>query len=592
MAALSNENLSALITRAHGNSLLITLLVQNFATGVYLSGVSGLYSELKSDLNLSNSVLGDYIAISGVGLVFAMLTTPDLFTYWGSATCTLYSVLLSGISLVLYGFSSISNLTMLSISMIFVGYSFVWMMGAVNTQTALLELIEGFPVFGMMQGVHALGVLSGGLVAGGLADIDLKMWQIDALFAGAVVFSMLAPFPYLINQEIEMQIDNHREEIKRFVEVERRKLLLQRQRLSQLEDNAVVLALLASVQQSQSSRSSSASTSRSHSFREERPLLIKSETDLHSTNDKVTQDDNDDSQRPFLSPPAEDGNYGTVSQRKSVKRSTSSDKYGNQRSLKKNKSFDASHSDYPNDPLLLAVGGEGVDHRGGDEDAEVPHDLTDYRDVKSYVLLNIIMCFAGLGSGVALSWAELYISAYWSTSDVVATFGYVGFQLGAAASRFLTDYVIESVGRQYLLVLGCFGASLGMLMTSLACLTATTGSLAVAIVGFVIAGFCFGPIYPAALSYATGLHGYSAGEALSVLNAATLVAGMVLSPLIFGNLIDWIGYMVAFLIQVGVYALGGVLAMQVVSEIVPLTSVIASRSSSRSSSMAIPTSTV
>lgn len=89
------------------------------------------------------------------------------------------------------------------------------------------------------------------------------------------------------------------------------------------------------------------------------------------------------------------------------------------------------------------------------------------------------MACSGLDSGVALSWSEIYVLQDWSTSETVATLGYVGFQLGAAISRFLSDWLLTHFSRRALVMYGCFGAAIGTLTSALACLTPTDGTLVV-----------------------------------------------------------------------------------------------------------------
>lgn len=541
----SQEELYHVVDKNGVQYLFYTLTGYNFVSGFYLAGVTSLFPEMEEALGISNAILGDLVATSIVGISLAIYFTPHILTELGSASSTLYSTLLAAAGLTVYGFGAMFGEWMLVVGINIVGFAFVWLVGSCNTQVSLLELIEGKPMFGFMQGVHALGILSGALVSAGLSQLNVTVYAIDIIFSILLLLVVLIPLPYYIRHDAEVRLELHREEVKERVAEERRRLL------SNVDT----------------------SSSDSDDDRGCHPTSNPSGPESHVDGSGQSGDPND--------PEIASASDSERTMPRSSKMSSSS-AAADPDAAHDTDSFPPAAVDHEHRPLLRsrngasssgssskqrassAHGEEKSKARGGGSGGQYGTVLspssssssTSSRDVTMYVLLNCIMVCAGLGSGVALSWSEIYVLQDWSTSETVATLGYVGFQLGAAISRFMSDWMLEHFSRKALVMYGCFGAGLGTLTSALACLTPTDGTLVVAVLGFIMTGFFFGPIYPAILGYATTLRGYSTGEALPVVKASTLIAGMVIAPLLFGNIIDLIGYMWSFLIQVVIYGIG------------------------------------
>lgn len=524
------DGLQNFVDKSSLNYLFYTLIGYNFITGFYLAGVTSLYPEMEELLDLSNAVLGDLIATSILGIGLAIYMTPYILAELGSANSTLYSTIVAAAGLVVYGFASLFGEWMLILGINIVGFSFVWLVGACNTQVSLLELVDGRPYFGFMQGVHALGVLVGALFAAGLSEVGVTVYAIDIIFAIVSLVVILIPFPFYIRHDAEIRLELHREGVKEKVERERQRLLNNNHH--HREHNS----------DSDSSSSSSSSNNNSNGNSRHNSL-----TQFQAHQD-TTQDDpevfpSSDSERDAFLPDKE--------QRPLLRsriHSTSNSALGN----------NASNPDHHETRNLNAS--RSNDNVYGTVHSHHNSSHKPKREELAFWQLNFIMVCAGLGSGVAISWSQVYVLQDWSTSETVATLGYVGFQLGAAISRFSSDYLFSTFTRKELIVYGSIGAALGTLASALSCLSRTDATLGIAVGGFIVTGFFFGPIYPAVLSYATTLRGYPTGEAIPVVKASTLIAGMVIAPLVYGNIIDIIGYMSSFLIQVVIYLLGFVCA--------------------------------
>jgi MFS family permease len=117
------------------------------------------------------------------------------------------------------------------------------------------------------------------------------------------------------------------------------------------------------------------------------------------------------------------------------------------------------------------------------------------------------------------------------------------------------------------MLIGGFGSAIGISVTPMACITSTDTTLAIAIIGFTITGLFFGPIFPAALSYAGLFAGYAGGDTVPVVNAAQVIATFGLSPIFFGNIINSIGYKSSFFIQAVIFMIGGVLGICISREL-------------------------
>jgi MFS family permease len=548
----SQEELYHVVDKNGVQYLFYTLIGYNFISGFYLAGVTSLFPEMEEALGISNAILGDLVATSVVGISLAIYFTPLILTELGSASSTLYSALLAAAGLTVYGFGAMYGEWMLVVGINIVGFAFVWLGGSCNTQVSLLELIEGKPMFGFMQGIHALGILSGALVSAGLSQLNVTVYAIDILFSILLLLVVLIPLPYYIRHDAEVRLELHREEVKERVAAERRRLLSNVDTSSSDSDDdrgchpsshpsGPESHLDGSGQSDDADDPEIAPTSDS-----ERTLPRSSKLNPSSAAaDTDAAHDADSSS--FPSTTVDHEHRPLLRSRNGGSSSCSS---------KQRASSARSEDNSKARGVATTSAGGGGGGGGGQYGTVLSPSSSSSRDVTMFVLLNCIMVCAGLGSGVALSWSEIYVLQDWSTSETVATLGYVGFQLGAAISRFMSDWMLEHFSRKALVMYGCFGAGLGTLTSALACLNPTDGTLVVAVLGFIMTGFFFGPIYPAILGYATTLRGYPTGEALPVVKASTLIAGMVIAPLLFGNIIDLIGYMWSFLIQVVIYGIG------------------------------------
>lgn len=172
-------------------------------------------------------------------------------------------------------------------------------------------------------------------------------------------------------------------------------------------------------------------------------------------------------------------------------------------------------------------------------------------DQQTLILLFLTILFTAFVDSAIIDWSELYLEADWNVSSEFGSLGFVGFEIGLAISRFLSDYLVYKFGRKELLVYGCLLSGIGLAIIALMSLASgEETAFAFVILTFVLVGFCFGPITPVCLGFAANLKGFEAGDAIPLLAVAG-VMGVVIAPLFDGNIVDWLGYGFEFFFQAG-----------------------------------------
>jgi MFS family permease len=114
----------------------------------------------------------------------------------------------------IYGFSSQVGVWLLAIGFVLIGFGFVWVTGSFNTQLSILELILNAPLFGVMQGTHALGGILGAILVGVVADYGLPVWKLELMNASIFMVGMLLPFAYLLPTDLEKLLESLRKQLK------------------------------------------------------------------------------------------------------------------------------------------------------------------------------------------------------------------------------------------------------------------------------------------------------------------------------------------------------------------------------------------
>jgi len=163
------------------------------------------------------------------------------------------------------------------------------------------------------------------------------------------------------------------------------------------------------------------------------------------------------------------------------------------------------------------------------------------------VLVGVVALGAGIGEGAAVDWSAVFLSDVLGASEVNATLGYAVFSATMVMMRLCVDRLIIWHGpRRVALASGLFAAS--------GChLCAFSGSLPVALAGFVLMGLGYAAVIPLAFSRAAADPDIPAGQAIA--SVATLGYGaMLMGPPLIGFIADASSLRVSFVL-VGLFAL-------------------------------------
>lgn len=201
--------------------------------------------------------------------------------------------------------------------------------------------------------------------------------------------------------------------------------------------------------------------------------------------------------------------------------------------------------------LLTSQTGDNASYGTANSISEPVEKVAASSDQWTLFLLFLIILLTSFADSAIIDWSELYLEANWNASSEVGALGFVGFEIGLAMSRFLSDYLVYKFGRKELLVYGCLLSGLGLAVIALMSLASGNDTAFVFVVlTFVLVGFCLGPVTPVCLGFAANLKGFQAGDAIPLLAVAG-VMGLVIAPLFDGNVVQWLGYGLEFFFQAG-----------------------------------------
>jgi MFS family permease len=160
------------------------------------------------------------------------------------------------------------------------------------------------------------------------------------------------------------------------------------------------------------------------------------------------------------------------------------------------------------------------------------------------VVLGAVAGCTAYGEGALTDWGVLYLREDLGATPVLAAAGYAGFSLAMACGRLAGSRLVIELGEDKLLVGGALLAASGMLIA------AWSGSVTVALAGFVLVGLGLANVFPLAIARA-GAIGGAGGVAL----ASTVgYSGLLGGPPLLGFLAEYTGLSIA-LSTVSVFAL-------------------------------------
>nr|WP_321507936.1 MFS transporter [uncultured Celeribacter sp.] len=157
------------------------------------------------------------------------------------------------------------------------------------------------------------------------------------------------------------------------------------------------------------------------------------------------------------------------------------------------------------------------------------------------VFVGLIALGAGLGEGAAVDWSSVFLSDVLGVAEAHATLGYVAFSVTMVAMRLCVDRLITQHGPRRVALASGVLAALGYL------LCAVSGSLPLALAGFVLMGLGYAAVIPIAFSRAAADPEIPAGQAIA--SVATLSYGaMLMGPPAIGFVADASSLRVSFVL--------------------------------------------
>jgi MFS family permease len=498
------EVLSNKIDPGQVQALYIILFVYNFFHGLILGNFSGLLSLVKSTFNLSTGELGDALSTASVGAVIGLLFVPRLLVQQGSRTAAFYAAIFFFFTYTIMIIAAATSKYLGFFAMICMGLGIVWMTSALNTQAALMETIIGFPLFGRLQGTYSIGAIVGAVISAQLVDQGWEVWEILGFSTIVYVPAIFIVVFFLLGRDEEILVNQVRE-----LEKDRLEALRKTRRSA---GNSTISTVLNNV-----STRNPTTTGETESDGED------SDYDSELENQNMLQTSSESSIRPRgnTSPTTQ---YGTVNQQQRA---------------------DLNNSTTTTGAYIL-----------GWLFSKPP---PPHADISTLFILGVIILLISFGESSVTYFSELYLEQ-WGVSETTAVMGFVAFQLGLAISRFLSDWVVMGMGRKVIMVGGNAIAGIGMGLVAVAGITYTTTTLALAVSGFIVVGLFEGPMLPVLLSFASNLKGFQPGDSIPMVTVFG-ICGLVIGPLVNGNMVDGFSYKSTFFIQALLMVIAAILAM-------------------------------
>jgi MFS family permease len=135
------------------------------------------------------------------------------------------------------------------------------------------------------------------------------------------------------------------------------------------------------------------------------------------------------------------------------------------------------------------------------------------------VVLGAVAGCTAYGEGALTDWGALYLREDLGATPVLAAAGYAGFSLAMACGRLVGSRLVVELGEEKILVGGAMLAAVGMLTA------AWSGSVTVALIGFVLVGLGLANVFPLAIARAGALGGAGGVALASTVGYSGLLGG-------------------------------------------------------------------
>lgn len=137
----------------------------------------------------------------------------------------------------------------------------------------------------------------------------------------------------------------------------------------------------------------------------------------------------------------------------------------------------------------------------------------------------------------AMGWASTYFSEAkgidGETAAAYASLVFIGLTLG----RFVGGFLMDKFGDRKMILLGTFLAVCGIV-----CLLISADKEVLSVIGFIIIGFGYAPIYPCIIHSTPGNFGAENSGAIIGIQMASAYVGSTFMPPLYGLLGRWLGY--------------------------------------------------
>jgi fucose permease len=161
--------------------------------------------------------------------------------------------------------------------------------------------------------------------------------------------------------------------------------------------------------------------------------------------------------------------------------------------------------------------------------APIPRHI--YRSALLWILGLLLLIYVGVETGVG-GWTTTYLERSTGISTASAALVTSGFWLALTAGRIVAMVLGTRIESRPLLALGLATACLGGM-----CLVIGIGNSALSIVGTLVLGFGFGPVFPTTVAITTALYRRATGTATSIVIAMGSLGAMIL-PALQGALLE------------------------------------------------------
>jgi MFS family permease len=510
---------------------------------------------IKDKHDISNGTLGNVLFAAAGGALIAIPLVTYISTVYGSyVSCILGAIIMVAVFPII---GVTDDFFMLIIGAFVLGVGLLVLDSSMNTQAVLLELSIKKPILGHFHAVYAIGGLTGALLGGALFEAGLSLFWEFFIFSITIIIPdiVFGFFLYSFDDENEINFFNA-ERNRSFSRTLSNSMFPKLVHSSANTPNRTRGASQAHGGRgmSQSSQPMTPATPIGLSLQENSPLergfIANSKV---SFSENITGNNHNNNKN-------NNSTYNIIHSGDLYQATLLNSNNNNNNNNDPETSSSVANSYKVNDtkiPFLKRLSDTRSTDEGDEQKQSHPHHHTlekpllppiehglpvIHKDYYSLFIISLLGFIGYFGEGSIGDWSALYLTTQWDCSPLVATFGYVGFQLSVAIGRFYSDKIVVRMGRKLLLMVSGIIAGVGLLLAVVASfLPSNDMSLAMAIIGFAICGAGLSALSPTVISLAgSGIVGFLPATALAIVTAVGYT-GILIGPPILGNFAQAVG---------------------------------------------------